>query len=83
MIDTPRIQRTNVKKCIDDVLNEEDGDEDYVNSDDSCYSDSDEEDRESMQADEESLVTPNKKKPTSEIQKTRTEKTVTSYTVMK
>jgi hypothetical protein len=75
VLDTPRILRTNVKRCIDEVLNEDDDDEDYVNSDDSCYSGSDDEDRESNQADEESLATPNKK-PVVEIKKTRTEKTV-------
>jgi hypothetical protein len=76
--DTPRILRTNVKRCIDEVLNEDDDDEDYDNSDDSCYSESDEEDRESNQAEDESLVTPNKK-PVTEIKKTRTEKTVNIY----
>lgn len=65
-----------MKRCIDEVLNEEDDDEDYMNSDDSCYSDSDEEDRESNQADEEILATPSKK-PVSENKKVkRTEKTV-------
>jgi hypothetical protein len=75
VLDTPRILRTNVKRCIDEVLNEEDDDEDYINSDDSCYSGSDEEDRESNQADEENLATPNKKL-VPEKKKARIEKTV-------
>jgi hypothetical protein len=51
VLDTPRVLRTNVKKCIDQVLNEEDDDDDFGDSDDdSCYTESDD-DNESVHSD--------------------------------
>jgi hypothetical protein len=55
--DTPRLMRTNVKKCIDEVLNEDD--DDFGDSDiDSCYSGSDEEDTKPLATDD--YTTPKK-----------------------
>jgi len=67
-MDTPRILRTNVKKCIDEVLNKEDDDDFDESEDDSCYSDSDEE--QGLVIENKSLVTP-KKETVTEIKKGR------------